>query len=362
MNQSKNDSTKQPEVTTVKTPHRSFGFFFYFVVFVVLGAIATGIALRPNSLLEWQNKPVVSSVVQSPGQNDVMETPTVSADTDIEQKLSQLETRVNELMSRLDKLEQEPAPSGIALSEAAPAAPSAPAGPSVEEVTRLKNEVINLSAALSAVQLQLKQSVQSADQTRSAAQTEVAAAVAFAQLRAVTSTGAGFAREVQMIRQAAENDAVVRENLAILDPLAENGAPSIAALREEWTTLKGAAQSALRRAEAQTWKDRVLAELKGLINIRPAHSEAGQEDQLGLIDKDLASYHLGAALEKVKALPESAQKIVKDWRSKAEARQNIDMAMNALAARLTERSRIAETPAAVPTTQPAATTPMTPVP
>ncbi len=349
MNQSsESPSTPEKPAAQPSKSHsrRGFGFFFFFIVFVVVGAVGTGVALRHISLPEREQKLASPVIVQMP----VKEAATPEPETPSVSRLDQMEERFNSLTARLDKLEQTPAvPEGIVLE-------GAPAPASNEELVRLKNEVVNLSGALSAVQMQLKQSEQAASQTRTAAQTDMAAFVAFMQLQAAATVGGGFASEAQTLRKVAGNDDVLKENLSALESLAVQGAPALVSLRESFVSFAVPARAAMRRAESRTWLERVKTALATLISVRPLHPAEGGEDVLGQIERDLAEHRLTDALDKVRGLPEAGQTVLDGWRRKAEARHQVDTALNAMAARLVERARGAAD-AAAPVPEPAAAPP-----
>ena len=166
-----------------------------------------------------------------------------------------------------------------------------------------------------------------------------AVAVAFAELRLATNTGAPFENERASLRHAAEQDTVVAALTAKLEPLAVSGAPTLETLRELFLSQAGAAQAAAHQAEARTWQDRLLAKMESLISIRPLHNSSGP-DLWAAIDADLAAHRLASALDKAAQLPEAAQSLLKTWREQALRRQEVETIMKDIAARLLDTGKV----------------------
>lgn len=281
--------------STIEAPKRKCkcrGAAAVFITMLVLG-IVVGACLRMS-----YNETIANSARQS----------AIAAD------------RVNELAARVEKLEQ-----GRAEAQPQPQ-PSAATNDNNEEIVGLKNEIQSLSAALSEVQSQLKQTAQNQANSKG-----IAAVIAFTQLRIVADRGDSFAAELKNLRQVTPDDAEMSGAIAMLEPVASTGAPDIASLRGSLSALVGQAEAAQRNAEATDWQSRAMAEVSRLISIRPLRSDAGL---FSVIDRDLERHNLSEALAKADELPDASREVLKDWRAAAERRQNLDEAMNRLAERL----------------------------
>ena len=237
------------------------------------------------------------------------------------QKLHALNERVDALSTRVSKLEMQPAT--LPTATATPQTSAVPANPSRDaEVTRLKSDMQALTNTVAALQEQLKQTNNATD----SGQKQVLAALVNS-LSAVAQSGKSFKNELTFLRQAAAQNQALGESLALLEPVAATGAPNIETLREKWAGLARHVEAALRKAEATTWQDRLIAEVQSLVIIRPLHPQADDLNVSTSIGEDLAHAKLDAALTKVSALPEAAQNLIKDWREQAEARQKLDAAL-----------------------------------
>ena len=267
-------------------------------------------------------RPVTQSAVQTP----VVDAIGLSQFQAVEDKFERLDNRVSELAARLDKLEQAglaATPNGADASEATSA-----------DNAKLKDDVAALSTTVGDIQNQLRLAAQAADKNHFADQATLAAVVALMQLRVLADRGEGFTAEYETLALATAQNAPLHGFVTKLEPLAAEGAPSLALLREEFAGLRHAARAAVIRAEAKDWIDRVLAALRSLVSIRSLYPEGGGEIGLEAIQADLAQHRLAAALEKVDALPEAAREVLKTWQARVEARRKLDESLKAIAAML----------------------------
>jgi hypothetical protein len=209
----------------------------------------------------------------------------------------------------------------------------------------MQSDLVALSTALNALEAEVKQSKSDTVEARQTTHNALATAIAFIQLRETAAAGRSFVTDLAALRTLAENDSGFQEPLAQLEPYAIKGAPTIDALREEFLGLEWAASFAFDKATAQNWKQRLLADFRGLISIRPLQGDAAS-DAFATTEAALASGDLKTALDAAKGLPLEMQPVFKDWLAKAEARQSIDAALHALADRLTTRNAPVSAPPA----------------
>jgi hypothetical protein len=324
MNQQGDTPAPQAGETAAKTSGRRFYkilLLSLIAVAILVSAFWFGVPMMPAgglSRMSAVHKPVYEATASSQPEAASEKTGTMSS-------------RLDDLTARVEKLEQAASSSGKEGKEQAARAE--------EDITRMNNDLIAMTAALKALQTQLKQESQSASATQSAAKTRIAEAVAFVQLRSAVDSGEDFSRFLQTLRLAAEHDAAVTAVIARLEPMAANGVLPLSALHEGFLALKASAQTEMQKAEAKTWKERLLAELKRFVSIRPLHGPEGGEGTLAEMGNDLARNNLKAALEKAKSLPEPAQTVLKEWLAKAEARQSVVTALDSIAARIVTQAR-----------------------
>lgn len=243
-----------------------------------------------------------------------------------ESRLEALEAQMSEMRERLREFETSPK------TDETKDAPK-----SATDLGRLQSDMIALSSAMSALQMEVKQTGSHAALAQQVTQTSVAAAIAFVQLREAANSGRSFLDEFDTLRKATKSDAAFQEQLVVLEPYADKGVPTVTALHEELLTLENSALQAIERASAQNWWQRVLAELKGLISIRPLHG-AGAPDTLTALENNIAKGDMTAALEEAKNLNPEAQKTLASWRTKVEAREKIDQALHIMAQRFVARA------------------------
>jgi hypothetical protein len=245
------------------------------------------------------------------------------------QKFSEIEQQIQTINSRIDDLNahMNKEPVGTA-----PVMQNPEASSSIETLTHMQSDLAALSSAVSGLQVEVKQAGSSAAATQQTAQATLAAAIAFIQLRSAAESGRGFISELAGLRSAAPDDSRFRETLDKLVPYAEKGAPVIGVLREEFMNLEAPTTEAIDKASAQNWWQRILAELKGLISIRPLHGNdaTGADAE---VENALAVGDVDAAITAAKTLPPEAQDVLKDWLAQAQARAAIDTALHDLSDR-----------------------------
>jgi hypothetical protein len=228
----------------------------------------------------------------------------------LELKVETLDNRVTDLSARVDDIAASPPSTDQSRAPKTSAA----------DLAHMQNDLAALAATVNGLQAQA-----------AAARAE---AVAFMQLRDAAMSGHGFAHELEALQNTINNDPGLKDSFGKLSPLAGQGAPTEAVLRDQLMEQIVAADEAIAKANAQTWWERVLAELKGLVSVRPLHGPTSTNAALDDMQAALAHDDLGGALEDIKNLPPEAQQKLDGWRQEAEARRSIDDSLRALADRL----------------------------
>lgn len=255
--------------------------------------------------------------------------------------IDQLDLRMKALEGKLGSMMAEgAAPKGEGGAQAVSG------GPDSQDLELLKESLAGLSGALGVLQTQLEKSSEKTNVVRVEAQTGLATVLSFVQMQNAAMAGHLFEKERQALRQVAGEDQTMIDYLLKLEKPALVGVPDAAKLMREWRALAGEMESAMRKTAAQTWQDRVVVALEGLVSIRALNPKQGETLSFAAIDGELSRGDIAAALEKVAALPQEAQKVVADWRAKAEMRRDMEATLAELAAYLIVRDEKKETPQA----------------
>ncbi len=237
--------------------------------------------------------------------------------------------RLDDLALRVEKLEKFAASMDrTALQESANL---------LQDVARMRGDLVALSSALGMLQTQIQQAMQSSEQVRSASQGQMALAIAFTQLRAVAATGDSFTYELESLKKAAVNEPAVMAAAIPLDSLAATGVLPQSVLRDRFSAMSGAIRAEIRRANAKDWKDRIMAELMALVSIRPLDG-AADGDEVTAIERELANNNIQAAAGKMSSLPQPVQDRLKPWKDAVEARRTLDASLNAIASHMIDQA------------------------
>jgi hypothetical protein len=245
---------------------------------------------------------------------------------------TETQARLSEIERRVDALEGKMASAGVKTVEIEseqPAPVEAPNAPAVD-VARLQSDMVSLSAAVSGVQAELKQARNADAHRAQAAQSSLAGAIAFIELRDAVDAGRGFASELSALRAAARSDSGLEPEIAKLEPLASKGVASMGVLRADFLNLESGASAGIDKAAAQNWRQRIWAEMKSLVTVRSLHGNE-TADAFTETENALSAGDLSKALAAEANLPQAAQDVLKDWRAKAEERLTAETALHAIA-------------------------------
>lgn len=155
--------------------------------------------------------------------------------------------------------------------------------------------------------------VGSADEARATPIALVGQAVA----RAVTD-GRPYASDLAALKAlGAEPDAIAK-----LSPLAEQGAPTAAALRDRWNAVQGDVLSTVRPSEPGSALERFAANARNLVQVRRVGAVQGDDPAalVSQIDAALASGDVQGALATWSRLPQAGQDRSRDWAAAARSR------------------------------------------
>jgi len=250
---------------------------------------------------------------------------------------------IAELKSRVDALEQRPAASG-----AAPTPAPAPAPSNVDaekEIAVLTREIAALRTTLSALdqavasQRDQAKALSDAVGARNTGEQKVltaarASAVIGVAARLAGSIDAGvpFAAELNLLQPLVQGDAKLSEIMAALQPYAQAGVASRAALEAEFPAV---AKAALAEDLADdSYGERLMGKLRGLVSLRRVGDVPGDttEAKLARAEQALHAGDVAKAAELVKSLPAQTNKATAAWLAKAEAHLAAKRSLDQLAA------------------------------
>jgi uroporphyrinogen-III synthase len=252
---------------------------------------------------------------------------------------------VAELRSRVEALEGRPA---AAPPPGTPAAPPAamPAGEADKEIAVLRAEITTLHTALQA----LDQSVTGQrEQTKAlgdalgarnageqkalvAARASAVIGVA-ARLSAALDSGLPFAADLNLLAPLAQGDAKLTEVAAALQPYAQAGVASRAALAASFPAV---AKAALADDVADdSFGERLLGKVRSIVSLRRVGDDVpgdSAEAKLARAEAALDAGDLAKAVDLMKSLPPQTAKATSAWLARAEAHLAAKRAIDALAA------------------------------
>jgi hypothetical protein len=248
---------------------------------------------------------------------------------------------VADLKSRVEALEQRPAASGTAPTPA-------PAPSNVEadkEIAVLTREIAALRATLSAldqaVATQRDQAKALSDAVGARNTGEQKALVAArasavigvaARLAGSIDAGVPFAAELNLLVPLVQGDAKLTEILAALQPYAQAGVASRAALEAEFPVVAKAAMA--EDLADDSYGERLLGKLRGLVSLRRVGDVPGDttEAKLARAEQALHAGDVAKAAELVKSLPASTNKATAAWLARADAHLAAKRSLDQLAA------------------------------
>lgn len=243
----------------------------------------------------------------------------VAAQSQVNEGIASLETRLDDLAARLDSLEKMPGG-----ESAAAAALAADAYRRDLEQMRAEFEA-ELEKIASA-----KESAQQLEVDAAAAANAAAARAALSRIMAALETGQPFDQAVFDYETATQSDAP-----PALKSLSETGVPTLAHLQEGFPPMARAAlDAAIRDAVAEGTEGRVSGFLRTQLGMRSLEPQEGDDPDaiLSRAEFALKNARLSEALEELAAMPEVSHPIMTDWIKQTQTRLDAIEAGQALAA------------------------------
>jgi len=255
-------------------------------------------------------------------------------DTSLPSKLEALDARLHSVEAKLATSSEVVATEG--------GAPVVAVGGG-QDIEKLKAGLAGLSGALSLLQTEIEKSSKVSNEARMNTRTGLATVLGYLQLQRAALNGQQFEKERQDLRKVAEGDQTLVDLLIKLEPYALTGVPQTSMILTLWSEKTNEAQTALRKAGAQTWIDRVLVALEGLVSIRSLNPSASQSLAFDAIEMDLRDDKLKNALDKITALPSEVQSILVPCQKKIETRLAVEGVLDEMSSYLMTRGAQAET-------------------
>ena len=252
-----------------------------------------------------------------------------------------IEERLTDLAGRLDALQAaasrpDPAPELATLrqrlDEVAGRIEAVEARPPVDlsgletAVAELRQRADELSARLDAAPAEQRVAALETGLAEARRQAELSAAlgpaVAADGLAAAVESGSPFTAELAALRALGFDEAA----LAALDPHAQSGLPTLAALRSDFEARVADINIAVPLPAGAGPLERLMESAKGLVEVRPADPVAGADPAavLARIRAALEAGDLRRALTEWGALPETIKAPTADWARLVEARAAAD--------------------------------------
>ena len=247
--------------------------------------------------------PAAPAPVAAPSQSATLERP-------------DLEARVADLAKKLDAVEARP------VSAPAIPAPAVDLSPLESKLSAIETRIAALEAKLdppkSSVQALMSRE---AGPTRAPADEAQAAASRLVIAQALTQSldsGAPFTQSLAALKSLGANP----DNLNALEPLAANGAPTLARLRTDFQALKPRFADPVSVPANESLSDRAMRQLGSLVKVTPIGERAGANPsaQFTQIDAALARNDLAGALALYDKLPDNIRTDTSAWANAARAR------------------------------------------
>lgn len=255
----------------------------------------------------------------------------VVIDPDLTERLSRLEGTIDALRERLNNQRGDTLNNTVARRMAEIETRTAP----IEELARVEselagvaNEMRELSARLSTMEEEIRATSGLRVESRGQA-----IAMAVSILRDALQRGGPFVIALNQLERSSGDDEVIAEQIEILKPLAEQGAPTLEKLRQSFPEMAQEAVAAATDDHSGSVLDATWANIKKMIPIRrvDAAGEESLEGRLVLAENALAQDDLDAAVTALQGVEgDHAAAAVSDWLQAAEHRQILNNAIATL--------------------------------
>lgn len=254
---------------------------------------------------------------------------------------------VADLRGRVEALEKRPAeaaPSTAAPSTATPAAPAVDAEKEKEiamltrEIATLRSSISALDQAVAAQRDQAKAlsdavGAKSGNEQKALSAARAAAVIGVAaRLSGSIEAGIAFTNDLNLLTPLIQGDAKLAEISSSLQPYAQAGVASRAALEAEFPAVAKAAMA--EDLADDSYGARLVGKLRGLVSLRRVGDVPGDstEAKLARAETALHAGDIAKAVDLVKSLPPQTNRATAAWLAKAETHLAARRALDQLAA------------------------------
>ncbi|MDX9689324.1 MAG: hypothetical protein RBT70_02505 [Alphaproteobacteria bacterium] len=300
----------ESEVSKSGVPH--MGVAIFILLLVVAGV---GFASVLPSLLGEKGAVELQSV----------RAPVTTAASD--EALQMLAERVKDMEGRFDRLNTQ-------MTDIANVQMEASKDPSLKLDKEVREEVKKQAQEIDSLKSLLEQARADTKDTASGVRRDMVILLAAMRLSSRIASGRSFEQELAALKLVAGPTATYHAALEKLEVLAPQGVATPYLLSKLWFTSYRQAKSALMEAQSQTWTDRILAALEGLISVRRLSQENDDAQKIIAAESAMEKGDLDAALKVVGELPQAVQDRLQKWKVAAARYVQAQAAMDEIEAAL----------------------------
>ncbi|MGB4102322.1 MAG: hypothetical protein WBK91_10510 [Alphaproteobacteria bacterium] len=194
-----------------------------------------------------------------------------------------------------------------------------------QDMTQLKNDLAVANTAIAAMHDQVRRMTATAHKAAEAEDTTRAQVIAYFQLRNAAATATPFADELQKLTDTARAVPNLPHLAAKLENAAHAGVATLPMLQARFNVMSGPAEQAIALAAAQTWWDKLAANIQEVVSIRKVGRDgSGPDKALHDAAAALQRGNIADAVAQVAKLPPVAQTHMQEWLTDANARIALD--------------------------------------
>lgn len=256
---------------------------------------------------------------------------TVVVDTALTERLSRLEGTINALRERLDSERGQSLNATVARRIAEIETRTAP----IEELARVEAELSGIAAEmrdLSARLSNMEEEVRATAGLRVESRGQ-AIAMAVTILRDALQRGGPFMIALNQLERSGSDDPVIAEQISVLKPLADHGAPTIEKLRQSFPAMAQEAVKASSDDHSGSILDATWANIKKLIPVRRIDvvGEESLDGRLVTAETALENDDLDGAIAALEGIEgDNAKAAVNEWLEDARSRKVLNRAIATL--------------------------------
>lgn len=223
-----------------------------------------------------------------------------------------------------------------------------------EEVSQLSARIDDISGNLpggevwqnqmAKLEKQLSQLSEAATQIRSRAESQTAAAFAMGQLRDAVLQSRSYSDELATLRRLEGDDSAIEETLQKLEASANEGVPSLAALKRSFPATAREIVQRDRESRAEGWAEQIWNRASALVTVRPVGERSGDDTEaiVARAERRLEEDRLSATVQELEKLQGAAAEAASDWLARAKQRLQAEQALQDLGQNVYDASGAAQ--------------------